>query len=126
VTCTISNLPAGQSAPVTIVVTPARAGRYTNTASVATASGVPDPNPSNNTAKATLKVAPKPRPAACVVPHLRGASASLAKEVLKLLGCKVKVKHVTSAGAVSGTVLKTKPGPGTYAPGRKVTLTVAR
>jgi len=122
VTCTIPNLAAGQSVPVLIVVTPKHAGRYTNTVSVRTPADVSDPNTSNNTAKATLKVSPPP----CVVPHLKGAPVSLAKEVLKLLGCRTKIKRVSTPGAVSGTVLKTKPGPGTYAGGRKVTLTVAR
>ena len=124
VRCTISNLAGGQSGSVAILVTPAHAGSYANTVS-AHASGAPDPNPANNTAKATLAVS-SPRTGVCVVPHLSGASAALAKQVLKLLGCQVKVKKVSSAVVSRGTVLKTKPGPGTYPLGRKVTVTVAR
>ena len=42
--------------------------------------------------------------------------------MLKLLGCQVKVKRKRGSGVARGTVLKTKPRPGTYKLGRKVTL----
>lgn len=119
VTCSIPNVASGHSASLAILVTPGHAGSYANRVS-AQPVGAPDPNGSNNAAHSTLKVSASP----CVVPKLNGAPASLAKQVLKLLGCKVKLKHVTGGGP-SGTVVKTKPGPGTYAHGRTVTVSVA-
>jgi hypothetical protein len=52
-------------------------------------------------------------PTKCVVPKLGGASLSLAKDVLLLLGCKVgKVKKATSIGVtVSSGKPKPKPKP---------------
>lgn len=89
VTCTLSGLARGQSAPVAVVVTPSSPGSYENNVSVAPPSGTTDPNTANNTASATLNVVLS-LPAKCVVPKLKGASSSLAKTVLKDLGCKVK------------------------------------
>jgi uncharacterized repeat protein (TIGR01451 family) len=126
VTCTVSGVLSGTSVPVNVVVTPAAAGSYVNHVAVSVPSGVTDPNPANNSATATLKVGPKPTPAACIVPKLKGTPASVAKHVLKLLGCEVKVKHKHVKGIAKGLTIKTKPGAGTYAFGKRVTLLVSK
>jgi uncharacterized repeat protein (TIGR01451 family) len=54
VRCTVGLVPAGQSAVVTINVTPRKAGTITNTASVGAA--VPDPDPGDNTASVMTTV----------------------------------------------------------------------
>jgi uncharacterized repeat protein (TIGR01451 family) len=124
VTCTITSLPVGQSVPVNVVVTPTAANSYTNSVSV-TASGVPDPNPANNSASAVLRVGPAPVAAKCLVPKLSGTPGSVAKHVLVLLGCKVKIKHAHSKRTARGLVLGTHPGAGSYTVGRLVTLVVS-
>lgn len=126
VTCTVTGLAAGGSAPVNVVVTPQAKGSYTNNVGVGVAVGVTDPNPANNSASATLKVGLKPTPAACVVAKLKGTPAGVAKHVLKLLGCKVKVKRIHHPGVGKGLAIKTKPGAGTYAFGKRVTLLVSK
>jgi hypothetical protein len=125
VTCTISDLASGASVPVNVVVTPTRAGSYVNRVSVSVPGEDNDPVSANNTAATTLNVG-RAGPNACVVPRLRGTPARVAKRVLKLLGCKVKVKRKKGHGVAHGAVLKTKPRPGTYKLGRKVTLIVRR
>jgi uncharacterized repeat protein (TIGR01451 family) len=124
VTCTISGLATGQSAPVAVVATPSSPGSYTNRVSVAPPSGATDPNTANNSASATLNVGLS-LPAKCVVPKLKGASSSLAKRVLKDLGCKVKTTKAHSNSVRKGSVVKTKPGPGKYPYRKRITLAVS-
>jgi hypothetical protein len=125
VTCTVSGLPANASAPVNIAVTPSAAGSFTNHVRVSTPPGVTDPTPADDSATTTLIVAAKPAPGGCIVPKLRGTRpVRVAKRMLKVLGCKVKVKRKHGRGVPHGAVLKTKPKPGTYKLGRKVTLIV--
>jgi uncharacterized repeat protein (TIGR01451 family) len=131
VTCTISGLAPGQSAPVNIAVTPTAAGTYTNTAAVAPPARHPDPNAGNNSAAATLAVAappspPAPPPAKCTVPQLKRTPASVAKRLLRVLGCKAgKTKRARSRSVAKGAVIRTTPKAGTYAAGRKVRLIVS-
>ena len=54
VTCTLGTIETGDSATVSIVVTPNSTGHLTNTATVT--SSVADPDPSNNTATVTTTV----------------------------------------------------------------------
>jgi Domain of unknown function DUF11/PASTA domain len=123
VTCTISGLAPGQSAPVIVVVTPTAAKSYANTVSIAVAN---DHNAANNTASATLTVsAARPAPK-CVVPSLKRTPLSTAKRVLKLLGCKVgKTRKAHSTSVHKGLVVKTSPKAGTYPAGKTVRLTVS-
>jgi Domain of unknown function DUF11/PASTA domain len=123
VTCTVSGLGVGQSAPVTVVVTPAAAGSYANNVSVSTL--LADPNPFNDTATATLAVTGPASTETCVVPNLRGAGSRLAGDVLKDLGCKVKTTHAHSKNVHKGNVIKTSPGAGTHPFGATVTLQVS-
>ena len=125
VSCTIPSVTPGSSVPVDVLVTPRATGNYTNNVSVAPPTGFTDPNPANNTATATLNVG-NTAPSACAVPKLRGTPVGVAKRVLKQLGCKVKIKRKKGRGVPKGTVLKTKPKPGTYALGRKITLIVRK
>lgn len=149
VTCTITGLAVGQSAPVDVLVTPSAAGSYSNGVSVTLPSGDTDPNPGNDTASATLSVAPAPvvpapvtpapvtpapvTPAPvvasgpvlhCFVPKLRGISETFSKIVLEDLGCKVKVKHRHSR-VHKGDVIGANPGAGTYADETTVTIEVS-
>jgi uncharacterized repeat protein (TIGR01451 family) len=55
VVCDLASLQNGESATVTIRVTPDQSGSPTNTATVT--SGIPDPDPDNNTASVTTQVA---------------------------------------------------------------------
>jgi hypothetical protein len=125
VTCTISGLAAGASSPVTIIVTPTATGSYANSASVATV-GTTDPNAANNSASATLTVAPALVTAKCTVPKLRGLTVSLARQLLGALGCAAgPVKHVASRTVPRGLVAGTSPGPSTGAAGLQVTIDVS-
>jgi hypothetical protein len=122
--CAISGLPAGQSAIVTMTVTPGAPGTFTNTASVSTAAGVHDPNSANNSASTTWSVGPPPTAPSCVVPSLAGAPLALAEKVLGLLDCKVgKVTKTTSRKVAKGLVLGTTPTSGSYASGTVVKIT---
>src|ERR1700683_643256 len=106
VTCTVTGLPAGQSANVVIVVTPKAAQSYTDAGTVADGTSIIDPNPGNNNASTTMKVAAAGAPTKCVVPKLSGTPESVAKKVLPLLGCKVgKVKKATSKSVAKGDVI---------------------
>jgi hypothetical protein len=125
VSCALSDLPGGGSVPVIVLVTPTATGRYTNHVSVAPSTGLTDPNPANNSATATLNVS-NTQPSACTVPKLKGTPAAVAKRTLKLLGCKVKLQRKNGLGVPKGTVLRTKPRPGTYKLRRKVTLIVSK
>ena len=113
-TCTITGLPAGQSVPVEVIATPSAAASYTNSVSIALNAGASDPNPTNNTAAATLSVASGAPPAKCVVPALRAVPSGLARTVLNDLGCIRK-----------GTVVSTNPGLGTYASGVTIALIIS-
>lgn len=124
VTCTISGLSVGQSAPVAVVVTPSSPGSYTNGVSVVPASGTTDPNTANNSASATLNVGVS-LPAKCVVPKLKGVASGTARMVLKDLGCKVKTARSHSKSIRKGSVVKSRPGAGTYAYQKTITLVVS-
>jgi hypothetical protein len=113
VTCTISGLAAGHAVPVDVVVTPAAAGNYANTVSVAV-SGATDPNAADNNASATLAVGPPAPNPTCVVPKLRNTPARVAKTVLIDLGCTVTESKKHSKSVHKGLVIQTKPGAGTY------------
>lgn len=125
VSCTISGLPAGSSAPVLIIVSAASAGSYADAASVSSA--VEDPHVANNSASATLTVdAPAPT-TTCKTVKLAGVTLSIAKLVIPALNCKVgKVKHATSRTVRKGLVISTSPGPGkTLTAGTAVTVTIS-
>jgi uncharacterized repeat protein (TIGR01451 family) len=125
VTCTVSLAP-GQAAPVNIVVRPTAVKTYANVVAVSPAPGGTETNPANNTASATLAVGPAPVTPKCIVPSLKRTPQSVAKRVLKLLGCKVgKTKRAHSKSIAKGLVVKTAPKPGTYAAGKTVKLTVS-
>lgn len=136
VTCTITGLAAGRSAPFVILVTPSAAGSYENAASVAVTDAT-DRNAANDRATATLTVAPKPAPQqsppkpkptpkpSCVVPTLTRTPLAVARDVLGKLSCKPgKVTRAYSRIA-KGTVVATKPGRGIYANGTAVRLVVS-
>jgi hypothetical protein len=130
VTCTISGLASGQSAPVDIVVT-APAGTYTNSVTVAAASAVTDPVTANNAAAAALTaVAPTPAtPAAakCVVTGLDNVPLATAKKLLTALSCTVgKVSKSYSSKVVKGDVIKTTPGSGSYTAPESVEIVESR
>jgi hypothetical protein len=130
VTCTISGLASGQSAPVDIVVT-APAGTYTNSVTVAAASAVTDPVTANNAAAAALTaVAPTPAtPAAakCVVTGLSNVPLATAKKLLTALSCTVgKVSKSYSSKVVKGDVIKTTPGSGSYTAPESVEIVESR
>jgi hypothetical protein len=126
VTCTLTGIPAGQSANVAIVVTPKAAHSYTDSGTVADGTSVIDPNPANNNASTTMKVAAAGAPTKCVVPKLSGTPESVATKVLPLLGCKVgKVKKATSKSVAKGDVISTAPGAGSYAVGKSIGITVS-
>ena len=94
--------------------------------SVAAGHGVIESNPANNSASATLSVAPKSVAPSCVVPALKLTPVSVAKRVLNLLNCKAgKVGHAHSKSVRKGLVIKTSPKPGTYASGKVIGLQVS-
>jgi hypothetical protein len=124
VTCTVSGLSAGQSAPVNVVVTPSAAGSYANSVSVSPVGAI-DNNAANDSASATLAVGPAALPAKCVVPSLRDAPSRVARTVLGDLGCQVKTAQAHSKHVREGLVIQTKPGPGTYAHQATITLLIS-
>jgi hypothetical protein len=128
VSCMLSGLAPGAQAPVVITVLPRAAGHYTNDVSVASTAGEPDPTPGNDTAGATLSVAMSGGSSrrGCVVPSLKDTPLSVAKHVLTLLGCKAREQTKRSSSQVAkGAVIGTRPGPGSYAKGKVVALTVS-
>jgi uncharacterized repeat protein (TIGR01451 family) len=137
VTCTIEGLAVGQSTPVSVLVTPTAAGSYVNTVSVTPQAGTVDPMPADDSASARLDVAPpaatneKSTPIdtntrACVVPNLRRVKIGPVRRLLGPLGCKLgKVRHVRNPKVAKGTLIRTTPGPGTYAAGRRIGLVVS-
>jgi uncharacterized repeat protein (TIGR01451 family) len=130
VSCTMPNLEAGQSAPVSIIVAAPNAGSYSDTATVSALSGsLADTNPANNTAAATLNVnAPALAPVApvvqCKVVQLAGAPLSVAKLVIPALNCKLgKVTSKASKSVRKGYVISTTPRSGaTLAAGSAVSV----
>jgi hypothetical protein len=122
VTCTVTGLGAGQSAPVNVVVTPSRTGNFVNGVSVS--APLPDPTPGNNSASAMLAVGSSAA-SGCIVPKLRNTPSSVARTVLKDLGCKVKISHQHSASVRRGYVIKSKPGAGRHPAGTAVKLVVS-
>jgi uncharacterized repeat protein (TIGR01451 family) len=149
VTCSITGLAAGQSAPVAILVTPTAPGQYSHAATI-TVTGFTDPTTADNAASATLTVAPAPTSggggtsgggsgtsgggsgtgsttAKCTVPPLTGTPLPIAKQVLQLLGCTVgKTRKASSKKVGKGLVITTNPGAGhILAAGTRVNLTVS-
>jgi hypothetical protein len=122
VTCTMAGLHAGQSAPVNVVVTPRRTGNFINNVSVS--APIPDPTPGNNGASAMLGVGSSAA-GRCVVPKLMKTPSSLARTVLRDLGCKVRTTHQRSARVRRGEVIRTRPGPGSHPRGTTVKLIVS-
>jgi beta-lactam-binding protein with PASTA domain len=109
-----------------IVATPKSAGSYKDTGDVAVPTGITDTDAANNTAATTLNVTAPGTALKCVVPKLGGASSSLAKQVLPLLGCKVgKTKKAHSKSVAKGLLIGTSPGAGTYAAYKAVGLEVS-
>jgi hypothetical protein len=125
VTCSLPNVTTTSAAPVSIVVSAARAGRYANSATVATS--LNDPSSANNTSGATLTVRSAAATAQCKTIPLKGTSLALAKRVLAALSCKVgKVSRRASKKVHKGLVLSTKPGAGrTFKKGTAVKLIVS-
>jgi hypothetical protein len=125
VRCSFPDLPAGASAPVSIIVQAPAAGTYTTTASV---SATDDRAPANNTAAATLTVVTAPArqtsPLPCKTVLLKGLSLKLAKQVIAARNCKVgKVTKAKSKKVKKGLVISTSPGAGkTLANGAKIKL----
>jgi uncharacterized repeat protein (TIGR01451 family) len=143
VTCSVTGLAPGQSAPVVALVTPTAAGSYAYTATVGV-TGVTDPNPANNVSGATLTVAPAAVPTtitlpgtvttrvvtaapSCHVPRLTGMTPAIAQQVLRLLDCGVgKTAKASSKKVHKGLVIATNPGAGkTVKAGTAVKLTVS-
>jgi uncharacterized repeat protein (TIGR01451 family) len=121
VTCTLSGLGAGQSAPVDIVVTP-RAGTYTNRVTVAQPSAATDPVTTNNAAKATFTVGKLIVPK-CVVTGVTKLPLGTARKLLTALDCKVgKVTKSPSSTVAKGDVIKTRPGKGSFAAGKVIAI----
>jgi hypothetical protein len=125
VTCAISGLTAGQSAPVDIVVT-APAGTYTNSVTLVQPAPATDPATGNNAAAATFtSVARTPPTVAkkCVVTSLANVPLVTAKKLLAALNCKAgKVTKGFSGKVAKGDVIKTKPGSGSYAAGTSIAI----
>jgi len=127
VTCTISNLAPGQSAPVAITVVPKSSGTYPNSVAV---SGAPltDPNPANNAASTSLVVKAGPRDATkvCIVPPLARTPLAAARRVLRGLHCRVgKVKRAPSRKVHRGDVISASPSRGVHKAGTRVKLKVS-
>jgi hypothetical protein len=126
VSCTITGLASGGTAPVIIVVTPTAAGSYTNNVTVAPVGGDVDTNPANDTTATTLAVAPVPPPPSCTVPALAGTPLGVAKRVLVLLNCKAgAVTRASSKTVAKGDVIKTTPRAGVYANDKVIALVVS-
>jgi len=125
VTCTITGLAPGQTSTVSIVVTPTAVGTYTNTVSVTPVSAT-DPNAANNSASASVTVGAMLLTPKCVIPNLKGITASFAKTVLGLLGCTIgKVTRAASRTIPKGSVISANPGASTVAAGTAVALEVS-
>jgi hypothetical protein len=125
VSCTISGLRPGSSAPILVIVSAASAGSYADAASVS--STLQDPNPANNSASATLTVNTPAPTTTCKTVKLAGVTLSIAKLVIPALDCKLgKIKHATSKTVKKGLVITTSPGPGkTLNAGTAVNVTIS-
>ena len=131
-TCTISgqNVGCAISGPAPGVIVPVDVGVVTHAPgafqdSGTAASSVPDSNPANNGAAATLTVtAPAAAPGAqCHVPPLKGAPLAVAKTALRALGCNIgRVSSQRSKKIARGLVISTSPGPGTDPAGTAVKI----
>jgi len=114
VSCTITGLAAGSSAPVVIVVSAPSAGSYATTGKVSTP--LSDPNAGDNSATATLTVDPVPVAAApplptCTIVSLKGLSLTFVKQLLPALNCTLgKVTKKASKSVGKGLVISTTPG----------------
>ena len=122
VTCTISGLVAGQSAPIEIVAKATAPGVFKNMVSVSLPPEDTDPNHGNDSASTTLTVRP---PGKCLVPRLAGMTQSFAVTVLDRLGCRPEVQHADRRAVKRGEVIRTGPRAGTYAAGRRVVVTIS-
>jgi hypothetical protein len=122
VTCTISGLVAGQSAPIDIVAKATAGGVFKNTVSVSLPREDTDPNRGNDSASTTLTVR---SPGKCLVPRLKGLEQPFAVSVLDRLGCRPAVQHADRRAVKRGEVIRTMPGAGTYTAGRKVVVTIS-
>jgi hypothetical protein len=121
VTCTLTGLTSGQSAPVDIVVT-ASAGTFTNSVTLTQPSAATDPVTANNKSAAKF-TATKATVAKCVVTSLANVPLGTAKKLLKALDCKVgKVSKSSSSTVAKGNVIKTKPGTGSYPAGKSIAI----
>jgi hypothetical protein len=128
-TCPVGELAAGSRATVYAVVRAAAAGAQTASLSVAADSA--ESNPADNAATVTLGVAAAPvlapaTPKLCVVPSLKGKTATAAKAALAKAGCaagkithpkakrgrvssqRIPAKVQVAAGTKVGFTLKTK------------------
>jgi Domain of unknown function DUF11/PASTA domain len=119
VSCTVDSSPT----TVHVVVRGSSPGLYRVSGRVQ--SPLADPNPSNNSATATLMVVSST--SSCVIPKLRGAPLAVAKAVLPLVNCTLgKVRKASSKRIPKRSVISTSPGAGTTAPpGTAVTVTVS-
>jgi hypothetical protein len=126
VSCMISGLPPGSSAPVSIIASAPTAGSYVDVATVS--ASLEDPNPANNTVSAPLTVNPPavtpPAVTPCKTIALAGAPLAVAKLVIPALNCKVgKVTSKASKTVHKGLVISTSPGSGaTLAAGSAVNI----
>jgi Domain of unknown function DUF11 len=87
VTCTISGLTAGASAPVDVFVTPS-ASTFTNTVTVTQPAAATDPVTANNKSAVTFTAA-KAVVTKCVVTKVVNVPLGTAKKLLTTHGCKV-------------------------------------
>lgn len=121
VTCTITDLAAGTSAPVDIVVTPS-ARTFTNTVTVTQPSAATDPVTTNNKSAVTFTAA-KAVVTKCAVTRVVNVPLATARKLLTTHGCKVGKVTKTSSGKVAkGDVIKTTPGKGSYPGGMPIAI----
>lgn len=125
ISCSVPSAPAS----IAVVVSAATAGAYANSASVAIAGGLNDPNPADNSASVTLTVTPASTASAvlttsCHLVSLAKVPLQEAKAVIRALGCQVgKVKAKHSKKIAKGEVISISPGGGrTVAAGTKVAI----
>jgi hypothetical protein len=119
VTCELAAVSSTPTA-VDIVVSTPTAGSFTNQALIS--SELEDPNPSNNSAGATVVVqapplsSPAPTPPTCTVISLTKAPLNVAEAALRALHCGIgKVTKTASKTVPKGLVVSTNPKPGTTA-----------
>jgi Domain of unknown function DUF11 len=123
VVCTSAPLAVGSSTPAGLVVVSRVPGAFVNSGTLT--SSLADPNPTNNSATATLSVNPIPQAARprCRVVALRRVPLTQAKAVLKALSCRTgRVSRRRSVRIPKGEVISTSPGPGIRPPGTVVKI----